>query len=254
MNQAIQLIESSKSVLISGHLRADGDCLGAGIVMYYLCQALGKEVKIILPDDPDPRYGFLKEKTAWEIWSGHLPAHDLFLVCDCNELTRLGAMGDVVAQSEVPRLVLDHHPLPVDSDIWSAKIHDETAAASGLLAFEIAKEMEVEIPAAAKEAAFVAIMTDTGGLKYSNADSRAWNVAAELVAGGVQAEMVFQNTYQKVEAGRPRGIAAVLGHTQYFENGISPQIFTTVPNPRAALSDDYHVMALNWTETDQCSI
>ena len=141
MNQAIQLIEASKSVLISGHLRADGDCLGAGIVMYYLCQALGKEVKIILPDNPDPRYGFLKEKTAWEIWSGHLPAHDLFLVCDCNELTRLGAMGDVIAQSEVPRLVLDHHPLPADSDIWSAKIHDETAAASGLLAFEIAKEM-----------------------------------------------------------------------------------------------------------------
>ena len=219
MKKAMQLIESSKSVLISGHLRADGDCLGAGIVMYYLCQALGKQVEIILPDNPDSRYGFLEEKTPWKVWQGELPTHDLFLICDCNELSRLGAMGAVIAESEVPRLVLDHHPLPTDSGIWTAKIHDESAAASGLLAFEFAKAMGVTLPEAAMEAAFVAIMTDTGWLKYSNADSRAWNVAAELVAGGVVADSVFQNIYQQVEAGRPKGIASVLAHTQYFEDG-----------------------------------
>ncbi len=83
MQQAIDLINSSQSILLTGHLRADGDCLGAQIVLYYVFKNLGKEVQIMLPNPPDQRYGFLEEQTAWQIFDKELPEYDLLVACDC---------------------------------------------------------------------------------------------------------------------------------------------------------------------------
>ena len=55
MQQAVSLIKSSSSILLTGHLRADGDCLGAQIVLYHALSAMGKDVQIMLPNLPDQR-------------------------------------------------------------------------------------------------------------------------------------------------------------------------------------------------------
>ena len=159
MRDAIRLIESSERILLSGHLRADGDCLGAQSVLFHMFRAMGKQVEVMLPNPPDGRYGFLEAHTPWTLYDGNLPEADLLLVCDCNQLDRLGAMGDAVAASAMPRVALDHHPIAVDHG-WTALVHDETSAASGLLALDLASAMGYDaLPIEAYEAAFVALMT-----------------------------------------------------------------------------------------------
>ena len=95
MKSAADLCSQASRVVISGHLRADGDCLGAAIVLTHALRAMGKQVTILLPDAPDPRYGFLEAQTPWELWNGELPEADLFILCDCNTLSRLGEMGSL---------------------------------------------------------------------------------------------------------------------------------------------------------------
>jgi len=124
-----------------------------------------------------------------------------------------------VADSSLPLLVLDHHPLSDDSPVWNAKVHDQTAAASGLLAVEFADYLGVPLPKESLEAAFVALMTDTGWLKYSNADARAFSMAARLVEEGVNVDACYQKVYQQVEQGRPLGIATALKNVEYLEGG-----------------------------------
>lgn len=219
MRDAIQLIESSERILLSGHLRADGDCLGAQSVLFHMFRTMGKQVEVMLPNPPDGRYGFLEAHTPWTLYDGTLPEADLLMVCDCNQLDRLGAMGDAVAKSSMPRVALDHHPIEIDQG-WTALVHDETSAASGLLALDLAAAMGFDdLPMEAYEAAFVALMTDTGWLKYSNADADAWAAAAKLVERGVDTERLYDAVYQQVEVGRPIGIRAALENLEYHADG-----------------------------------
>jgi phosphoesterase RecJ-like protein len=219
VSEAVRLVEQSSRVLLSGHLRADGDCLGAASVLYHALRQLGIAVEVMLPNAPDGRYGFLQQHTPWTVYEGTLPSADLLIVCDCNQLDRLGAMGEAVAASTMPRIALDHHPMEGDHG-WTALVHDPSAAASGQMALEFAAELGVEsLPVEAYEAAFVALMTDTGWLKYSNADATAWAAAARMVEHGVDTAHIYDLVYQQAEPGRPRGVAAVLENLEYHADG-----------------------------------
>lgn len=210
-------------MLVAGHLRADGDSLGAAIVIARGLRALGKQVELVLPDPPDGRCGFLESETPWALYAGEgsLPKHDLAIVCDCSQLDRLGAMGVELARLAQPRLVVDHHPFDRTEHHWDAEFHDVTAAATGLLAIDLIRQLGGEPDAPALEAAFVALMTDTGWLKYSNADARAFAAAADLVGRGVNPDKVYRAIYQQSDPGAPRGIAAALSHTEYFADGLA---------------------------------
>lgn len=220
MREAVALVQRSHRILLSGHLRADGDCLGAQIVLLHALRALGKEVEILLPDPPDGRYGFLQEQGAWRTWSGSLPADtDLLIVCDCIQLTRLGEMGDAVARAGLPRIAVDHHVMEGDAG-WTALVHDVRAPASGLLALRFAAALGAgDLPRAAYEAAFVALMTDTGWLKYSNATPEAWRAAADLVGRGLDAARLHEMVYQMAEPGRPIGVRSALENLEYHCGG-----------------------------------
>lgn len=231
MKEACQLIHASQKILLCGHLRADGDSLGSAIILARALRALGKEAHLIMPDPPDPRYQFLFERTPWTLYQGEgsLPDVDLVVVCDCSQLDRLGMMGEEVKARGIKRMVVDHHPYDPEVHRWDAAVHDVSAAATGILAFELAQELGAPVDEASSEASFVALMTDTGWLKYSNADARAFACAASLVAGGVDADRVYRMIYQQTSAATPRGMAAALATTEYHADGqiaigyVSPQ-------------------------------
>ncbi len=214
----IERLRQSERVLVTGHLRADGDCLGTAIVLARCLRDAGKQVEIVMPDPPDPRYGFLFEKTPWSIYApdSELPPYDLAIVTDCNDFRRLGAMGPLVEFASAPRLLVDHHPLGDPAGQWDYRVHDVAAAASGLLAVRLARALDLQLDRAACEAAFVALMTDTGWLKYSNASPEAFAVAAALVEGGVRPAQLFQNLYQRNDPATPAGLAAALGSAEYL--------------------------------------
>lgn len=220
MRQAAELLRRSRTILLSGHSRADGDCLGAQIVLFHALRALGKQPSILLPDAPDPRYGFLAARTPWAIWNGTLPAADVMVVCDCNQLARLGALGEAAAAAGIPRIAVDHHVLE-PGEQWAALVHDVGAAASGTLALRFVEEEFGlhDLPEEAYEAAFVALMTDTGWLKYSNARPEAWAAAAALAARGLDTARLHAALYLQAEAGRPAGVRAALEHLEYLEDG-----------------------------------
>lgn len=245
MSEALQLIQNSSRILLSGHLRADGDCLGAQSVLFHVLRGLGKEVEVMLPNPPDGRYGFLEAHTPWSLFEGTLPEADLLIVCDCNQLDRLGRMGEAVARSSMARIALDHHPIEEDHG-WTALFHDETAAASGLLALDLADLLgATDLPLVAYEAAFVALMTDTGWLKYSNADAAAWQAAGRLVAQGVDTERIYDLVYQQAESGRPIGIRAALENLSYHADGHIAIAFVSQERLRAlgaALEDSDEIL------------
>jgi bifunctional oligoribonuclease and PAP phosphatase NrnA len=221
MKNAVQLIEQSSHILVAGHLRADGDSLGSAIVIARALRALGRRVQLLMPDPPDGRYQFLYQQTPWQLYGGpgSLPEHDLLIVCDCSQLDRLGEMGAELISSSTKRMVIDHHPFDRKEHHWDAEVHDTQAAATGILAVAFSRELGIEVDTIALEAAFVALMTDTGWLKYSNADAAAYQAAADFVAGGVDPDRIYRMIYQQTESGTPRGIGTALQSCEFLAEG-----------------------------------
>jgi phosphoesterase RecJ-like protein len=87
---------------------------------------------------------------------------------------------------------------------------DPTAAATGELIFELAKANGWEVTLAAARALYVAILTDTGGFRFSNTRPRTLRVAADLLETGVDPEQIYLEVYARAPEGRPRLLAEAL--------------------------------------------
>ncbi len=222
METVATLLANAEKVLITGHVKADGDCLGTESVLFHLCKAMGKDVRVMNPDAPDSRFAFLAEYCDFEVFDQEvgIPTFDLAFVCDCSVLSRLGALGVELAAASGNRVVVDHHPLDqAEPGLWQAMILEPTVAASGLLAVRFAEHLGVELPLPALEAAFAAIAADTGWFKYSNADSPAWECAAKLVEGGVVPDTLYRAIHQNSLQEHPKGIGLALSNVEYFSEG-----------------------------------
>jgi phosphoesterase RecJ-like protein len=134
---------------------------------------------------------------------------DLLIVLDISDVKRLGALADAVRTLTVPRLVIDHH-IASDDKAGDVILTDTTACATGELVYDLACELEFDITPRIARSLYSAILTDTGGFRFSNTTPRSHAIAAELLANGVDPEEMYQRVYASAPAGRVRLLAEVL--------------------------------------------
>ncbi|MGH9888364.1 MAG: DHH family phosphoesterase, partial [bacterium] len=87
---------------------------------------------------------------------------------------------------------------------------DVTACATGELVYDLACTLDYPITPAVAQALYVAMLTDTGGFRFSNTSPRCHVVAADLLANGVDPEEMYVRVYASAPAGRVRLLAEVL--------------------------------------------
>ena len=87
---------------------------------------------------------------------------------------------------------------------------DSEAAATGELVFELAAANDWPLTQPAARGLYVAILTDTGGFRFSNTRPRTLRIAAELLEAGVDPEEIYLEVYARAPEGRPRLFAEAL--------------------------------------------
>jgi phosphoesterase RecJ-like protein len=87
---------------------------------------------------------------------------------------------------------------------------DTAACATGELVYDLAGELGFEITPPVAKSIYSAILTDTGGFRFSNTSPRCHAVAADLLAAGVDPEEMYQRVYASAPVGRLRLLAEVL--------------------------------------------
>jgi phosphoesterase RecJ-like protein len=90
--------------------------------------------------------------------------------------------------------VVDHHPLG-DRSIGGISLRDPSACATGELVYDIIKAANGPWPDAVARGVYVAILTDTGSFRFSNATPAAHNIAALTIEMGVDPEAMYENVY-----------------------------------------------------------
>ncbi len=224
--KAVELINKSSDVLLTTHTRPDGDACGSVAAMYDVLVALGKKVKLLLLSDLPGWYEFLftekpaildKDVTIEQLTEGRAGDFDLIFIVDTNAINQLPKFDRYLKQTGLPVLVIDHH---VTGDgLGSVELIDTTAAATGLIVFDLFKYAKWRLNERIAQALFVTIATDTGWFHFANTDSRVYRSCAELIEIGVNPTEIYHNLYQNFSQRRFKLMTAMLNTLELHLDG-----------------------------------
>lgn len=169
---------------------------------------MGMTVTIVNPTPWPEMFQFLLDDQvrATDYQSGGAAAvakADVIIVLDISDLRRLSRLADTVRDATVPKLVIDHH-VPSDEPPGNEIFSDTTACATGELIYDFASVMGLTITPDIARGLYVAILTDTGGFRFSNTTPRCHAIAGELLLAGVDPEAMYQHIYASMPVGRLR--------------------------------------------------
>jgi phosphoesterase RecJ-like protein len=225
---AMDLINASKKVLITTHLRPDGDACGCVRAMMEGLSSMGKQVQPLLLSPLASWYEamftrkipVLGNDIKKEELAAQLADIDLVVIVDTNSLVQLPGLEDwlkAVRAAGKKILVIDHHV--TGDNLGDIELIDDAASAAGEIVYDFFKAVGWAITPAVAEAIFIAISTDTGWFKYGNADSRIFHTAAELIQIGVKPNEIYRRIYQSFTPSRLKLMTRMLEHLELHENG-----------------------------------
>lgn len=204
-------LRPGRVVALSTHINADGDGCGSEVAMARLLAQQGLVVRVVNPTPWPSMFSFLLEGVDERSAAGARAIEDvdLLVVLDINDVRRLGSLADTVRALRVPHIVIDHH-VPSDAPAGDIVMADTAACATGELVFDLACVLELEITPEIARALYTAILTDTGGFRFSNTSPRCHAMAGQLLAAGVDPEEMYRRIYASVSVGRLRVIREAL--------------------------------------------
>lgn len=208
-----RLVRAGQRVAVTTHVNADGDGCGSEVALWHLLTARKARPVIVNPTPFPDRYGFLLDGIAHADKSRdavrHLERADLIVVLDIADVGRLGHLGRVVGATDRPVACIDHHAS--DGSLPPGpRLVDDSACATGELVYDLARIAGWKLTPAAARALYVAILTDTGGFRFSNTTPRTLQLAAHLLEHGVDPEDIYTQVYASEPEGRIRLMAEVL--------------------------------------------
>lgn len=223
--KAIDLIQSSNSILLSSHTRPDGDACGSVRAMADALTALGKKVDIVFLSPLPEWYKFLFDRkvpilgddiTTEKLHAGHFDQCDLVIIIDTNSYVQLPQFDQWLKETDKPVMVIDHH---VTGDgLGVIELIDTTAAAAGEIVYDLFKYADWIITPQIAEALFVALSTDSGWFKFSNADSRIFRNAADLIDAGAEPKSIYRKLYQNFSPARMKLMIHMLDSMELYFN------------------------------------
>lgn len=198
---------AARRVVLTTHVNADGDGTGSEVAVARWLARRGAEPTIVNPTPFPGAYRFLLRDFP------DLPVHtpreregraaldraDLFLVLDTSEPERLGALPEAIGDR--PVAALDHHPTHPTAIGDPAARHPE-ACATGELVYDLLRGAGENLDLVQARALYVAIVTDTGSFRFSNATPRAHEICARLLEVGVRPEAMYRHLFARWTATR----------------------------------------------------
>lgn len=207
--QAVEEVSRAQRIGAVGHIRPDGDALGAIVAIALAARSAGKDAvaSFGLPFVVGEEFRFLDQSVL--VPPSDFPDDlDLAIVCDTGLLDRIGTVGPAVAAAKRV-LVIDHHVTP--SKLGDARVVDPEAAATTQLVFELLKRLGWEITRPVADALYTGLVTDTGRFQYSSTSPAVHRMAADLLAAGVEPGPIGQALYEETPFGYLDVVARVLG-------------------------------------------
>ncbi len=224
--KAVDLINKSNNILITTHTRPDGDACGCIVAISDVLVALGKKVKPLLLSPAPEWYEFLfaekvpvlgEDVKLGQLTEERFGEFDLIIIVDTNSSSQLPKFDQYLKQADKPVLIIDHH---VTADgLGDMELVDSSAAATGLIVYDLLKYAGWTITEKIAEVLFVAIATDTGWFQFSNTNSRVHRSCAQLIDTGAKPTEIYHSLYENFSHKRFKLLLAMLNTLELHFDG-----------------------------------
>lgn len=168
-------IKDSNSIAIFTHIKPDGDCLGSGMALYYVCKKMGKDVQVFNSDVVHKNFNFLvngvvKNKMEQD--------YDLYVSVDCPSSSKLGTFESKYL-NKTNTINIDHHI--TNSNFANLNYVDAKASSCCEIIYEFLIANNQELDSNVARAIMCGLSSDTGCFKHSNTSSKSHLLASELL-------------------------------------------------------------------------
>ncbi len=228
-------LREDTSFVLATHENPDGDALGSLVAMQGLLTALGKRSEMFVsPHDlPLPREyrmfpldGLISEPPA-DI------AERTVVFLDCGNIDRNSAS---VLRDGARLLNIDHHH---DNTLFgTVNLVEPQASCTAEIVWDLMHGLGVTPSPEVAEALYIGLITDTGRFMYENTTPRSHEMAAELIAAGVQVPLVYRRLYEDMPTGKLTLMALALARLQRFDGGELTMASLSAEDFRAAEAED----------------
>jgi phosphoesterase RecJ-like protein len=216
--QIIEQLSRCKRVLVTTHVRPDGDAIGTTAALILAMRKVGIDAEALLLSHLPSKYAFVygengivhhDVENGWPsepqgVVEGKLnpffARFDALLVADTGTWSQLPGLRERIGGWNVPKIVLDHH---LTQESWATlKLVISEAAAAGEIAAELIEQWDIPIDVGMATALYVAIASDTGWFQFANTRPFTHRLAATLIEKGVDTDRVYQLLHQNERAER----------------------------------------------------
>jgi len=212
-----------RTFLLTTHVNPDGDGIGSEVALALWLRGLGKTVHVLNDSVVPPTYLFLARAQPLEV-HGHELAEERFagaealVVLDTSNRQRIGRLAPLIDRHPIAVAVVDHHVSHAHG-FGRVNVIEPEASATGEILYDLMREAGVSLTPAIAEALYVALMTDTGSFRFSNTDSHAHRMAAELLGHGLDPQRLHAQVHAHASAARLRFFGEVLARLEIHEDG-----------------------------------
>lgn len=187
-----------RRLVVIGHSRPDGDCIGSQVGLARILRASGREVVCANPDPVPRRLAYLVKDEPVALPDA-LPAGEWAAVLvDCADLSRIGRkFGERFPK---PAASIDHH---LSNNHGAAEnLVDAAAAATAEMIAGMALDLGLELDTVAAKALYAGILTDTGQFRFASTSRRVFQIAARMLDLGADPSEAGAEIYERESFGR----------------------------------------------------
>jgi phosphoesterase RecJ-like protein len=186
------MVKEAKTIGITGHVRPDGDCIGASLALYLYLQKNLPEVRVdVFLDTPPPFFACLQGFEAIiNDGKSDIKEYDIFFALDAPQ-NRLGKAENLFKKAKT-RINIDHH-VSNDGDGDINIMQPEAAATCELLysLLDFPDELDADIA----KAIYIGIAHDTGVFRYGSMTPKTFEIIAALMKYDFDFAQILNDTY-----------------------------------------------------------
>jgi phosphoesterase RecJ-like protein len=198
MDRILSIIGENKDFLITAHMDPDGDSIGSQLALYHVLKNAGKNVIVVNQGEIPSKYRFLdpdgiisgnRQSLAFE-------ATAVFII-ECPQIDRTGFVKDLIPDAAIT-INIDHHP--DNASYADINLVDAESSAAGEILYLLMELGGIEITPDIARQLYAAIVSDTGGFRFSSTTSRAMRIASDLVGRGADPKSVADGIFNAFSA------------------------------------------------------
>ncbi|MCX5648716.1 MAG: bifunctional oligoribonuclease/PAP phosphatase NrnA [Planctomycetota bacterium] len=211
--RAIEELRKADHVVLTTHVKPDGDAMGSIAALRRWLLAEGKQVEIIVPTPPPARYAFLDPDGTVQVAgrdadSAAADPPDLVCLVDTGAWQQLAGVESLVKGARRV-LVIDHHRTQ-DVPAQVALV-DAEAPATAVLVHDFLVEAGAAIDAETATYLFAGLAMDTDWFRLPTSGAETLRLAARLVEAGAKPHLLYEQLYWNNDLAKMRLLGLAVG-------------------------------------------